>query len=126
MKDKKEFGDYQTPLDFAEKICNFLKEKKNLNPKIILEPTCGIGNFLEAAKIFDAENYFGIEINKNYCEICSGNFSDSRLKIFNENFFEFDLSKLPKKNNLLIIGNPPWATNSKIEKNLPKKIILKI
>ena len=30
MPGKKEFGDYQTPKDFAEKICRFLKEKKGV------------------------------------------------------------------------------------------------
>lgn len=46
---KKEFGDYQTPLKFAEKVCNYLKENLNLCPEIIVEPTCGTGNFLKAS-----------------------------------------------------------------------------
>ena len=120
MSDKKEFGDYQTPLDFAEKICNFLKEQKNLNPETIFEPTCGIGNFLKASMIFDAEKYFAVDINENYCKICAENFSDKKIIIWNENFFNFDSSIIPKE-NLLIIGNPPWALNSNIEKNLPTK-----
>ena len=121
MTSKKEYGDYQTPFDFALKICKFLKEEKNLNPEIILEPTCGIGNFLTAAKIFKSEKYFGIEINYNHCKECVKNFSDERLNIINEDFFKCDFSILPKSNNLLIIGNPPWATNSNLSKNLPKK-----
>jgi len=119
---KKEYGDYQTPLDFALKICHFLKEQKNLKPEIIFEPTCGIGNFLDATKIFNAEKYFGVEINLNYCQECVEKISDSRFKIINADIFHFDFSILPRQQNLLIIGNPPWATNSSLSKNLPQKI----
>lgn len=121
MSIKKEYGDYQTPFNFALKVCTFLKEKKHLNPSMILEPTCGIGNFLLATKIFDAEKYFGIEINPLYCKICAERFSDERLTILNKNFFSCNLESLPKNSNLLVIGNPPWATNSNLSKNLPHK-----
>ena len=121
MNDKKEYGDYQTPFDFALKICTFLKEQKILSPSTILEPTCGIGNFLRASKIFNAEKYFGIEINSSYCKVCAEHFSDERLTVLNENFFDYDSTLLPKDGNLLIIGNPPWATNSNLSKNLPRK-----
>ena len=122
MISKREYGDYQTPFDFALKICHFLKEQKNLMPEIVLEPTCGIGNFLNASKIFNAEKYFGVEINFNYCQECVKKISDSRFKIVNADIFKFDFSILPRQENLLIIGNPPWATNSRLAKNLPQKI----
>ena len=121
MSVKSEYGDYQTPFDFALRVCTFLKEQKNLNPSMILEPTCGIGNFLMAAKIFDARKYLGIEVNPLYCKICAENFADERLTILNQNFFSCDLASLPKNSNLLVIGNPPWATNSSLSKNLPQK-----
>ena len=121
MTSKREYGDYQTPFNFALKICTFLKEEKNLKPEIILDPTCGIGNFLKASKIFEAEKYFGVEINPNHCKECIKNFSDERLNVINEDFFQCDLSILSKDDNLLIIGNPPWATNSNLSRNLPKK-----
>ena len=121
MNVKKEYGDYQTPFNFALEICTFLKEQKHLNPSMILEPTCGVGNFLMATKIFDAKKYFGIEINPLYCKICAERFSDERLTILNKNFFYCDLESLPKNSNLLVIGNPPWATNSNLSKNLPQK-----
>ena len=121
MSVKKEYGDYQTPFNFALEVCTFLKEQKNLNPSMILEPTCGVGNFLMATKIFNAEKYFGIEINPLYCKICAERFSDERLTILNKNFFYCDLESLPKNSNLLVIGNPPWATNSNLSKNLPQK-----
>lgn len=121
MNDKKEYGDYQTPFDFALRICLFLKEQKKLNPLTILEPTCGIGNFLRASKIFNAEQYFGIEINSLYCQICAERFPDERLTIFNEDFFICDSTMFPESKKLLVLGNPPWATNSSISRNLPRK-----
>ena len=30
---KKEFGDYQTPLDFTNKVCDYLKNKLKISPK---------------------------------------------------------------------------------------------
>ncbi|MBR0060928.1 MAG: hypothetical protein IJP68_05555, partial [Selenomonadaceae bacterium] len=124
MIGKREFGDYQTPLEFAAAICHFLNTERNVKPATILEPTCGIGNFLKAALTFDAEKYYGIEINPAYCKICAETVNDSRLEIICANFFEYDFSRLPKE-NLLIIGNPPWANNETLSKlnsaNLPPK-----
>lgn len=124
MIGKREFGDYQTPLEFAVKICEFLKTERTIYPSTILEPTCGVGNFLRASLAFDAEKYFGIEINPEHCKTCAENLNDKRVEIINENFFDFDLSALPKK-NLLVIGNPPWVNNETLSKlnsvNLPPK-----
>ena len=124
MIGKREFGDYQTPFDFAEKICTFLKTERNVKPATILEPTCGVGNFLRASLTFDAEKYFGIEINPDHCKACAATVNDARLEIICASIFECDLSRIPKK-NLLIIGNPPWANNETLSKlnsaNLPPK-----
>ena len=126
MSGKREYGDYQTPISFAEKVCVYLKEKKNINPTAILEPTCGIGNFLKGSLIFGANEIIGIEINPEYCTLCQKNFPDQRIRILNENFFEVDTKNLfqnPK--TCLIIGNPPWITNSTLasmeSSNLPQK-----
>lgn len=118
---QKEFGDYQTPLNFAKKICEYLKKYLNVNPTIIIEPTCGIGNFINASlHTFDKiEKAYGIEINKKYTNLCIENNNDDRLKIFNANFFTFEIKNLA--DNCLIIGNPPWATNSNLNFNLPRK-----
>lgn len=45
----KELGDYQTPLFFTKTICEYLKNDLKINPDIIIEPTCGIGNFIKTA-----------------------------------------------------------------------------
>ena len=66
MNGKREYGDYQTPVDFAEKVCNYLKEYRHIKPSAVIEPTCGLGSFLKSSLTFDAEEYYGIEINQDY------------------------------------------------------------
>lgn len=67
---KIEFGDFQTPAILAEKMVSILLEL-NINPQIIIEPTCGTGEILfEATKRFKAEKSIGIEINPEYVSIC--------------------------------------------------------
>ena len=45
---KAAFGDFQTPIDLADKICDLLHEV-GVRPRSIVEPTCGEGNLLLAA-----------------------------------------------------------------------------
>lgn len=45
MSGKREYGDYQTPVDFAEKVCTYLKDYRRIKPSAIVEPTCGVGGF---------------------------------------------------------------------------------
>lgn len=129
---KIEFGDFQTPVELANRCCALLSEG-GFSPASILEPTCGRGNFLAAAlrafpKTLSAA---GLEINPAHAEearrqIQSLN-ATNRTIIYQEDFFRADwpeiLSRLPDP--LLIIGNPPWVTNSRIGAieggNLPRK-----
>lgn len=45
---KIEFGDFQTPIDLAETITQKLASL-GVKPDIVVEPSCGIGNFLLAS-----------------------------------------------------------------------------
>ena len=127
MNGKKEFGDYQTPELFAREICELLVKKYAIAPQIVIEPTCGIGNFLQESLTFGAQLYYGIEINDNYCNYCRKKFDNlSNVIIYNANIFTFDLHNIiPFDKEVLIIGNPPWITNSELSKsnsiNLPAK-----
>lgn len=124
MNKKRAYGDYQTPLDFAEKVCCFLRQERNINPDVALEPTCGIGGFLKSSLIFNAKRYIGIEINPEYCQICRESLRDERVQIINADIFDINLREF-KENNLLVIGNPPWVNNSELgalgSSNLPQK-----
>lgn len=135
-KIKEEFGDWQTSLEFAISVCTYLK-KNGISPKIILEPTCGIGNFIKAAlTVFDSiEMVIGIEIFKPYIDSIENYVSnyqninrEIKYKFFNNNIFEFDFNSIYddiSNKPFLIIGNPPWVTNSYLSRvdsiNLPNK-----
>ncbi len=126
MSGKREYGDYQTPIDFAEKICRYLKDYHHIRPTAVVEPTCGVGNFLKSSLLFDANEYYGIEINPEYCERCRNFIDDSKVNVINTDFFDFSSKDLIKdKRQILVIGNPPWITNSTLSvlssDNLPVK-----
>ena len=125
MSGKREYGDYQTPIDFAERVCLYLKDYRNIKPSAIIEPTCGVGNFLKSSLMFEADEYYGIEINPGYCEICRNSIGN-KANIINSDFFTFSSKALLKdKRQVLIVGNPPWVTNSTLSalgsENMPIK-----
>lgn len=130
MSNKIEFGDFQTPQALADRICQKLQQE-GVNPSLIVEPTCGHGNFLDAAKRKFSETceLQGFEINGHYVEKARERFANSNsIKIYKCDVMQETI--FPQKNfpkNCLIIGNPPWITNSRMGRiggaNLPKKII---
>ena len=134
-----EYGDFQTNKYLSESICNYLCTKQ-INPQVLLEPTCGKGNFiLSAIKSFDSlQQIFGIEIQANYVwqlkfDLLSYYLNNSKAKkpqiyLYHSNVFNFDFQQIKKCLNgqeLLIVGNPPWVTNTALStlssKNLPIK-----
>ena len=120
---KKELGDYQTPLFFTDTICEYLKEDLKISPDIIIEPTCGIGNFLKSSsKHFPNRKMYGIDIdNEKLKEVDP----IANLKLINADIFTLEFGEIDKNNSFLIIGNPPWVTNTELSKinskNLPQK-----
>lgn len=126
MSGKREYGDYQTPEYYSLKICKYLKEKRKITPSIVIEPTCGVGSFIKSSLIFDVSEIWGVEINPEYCEICEETAADARIHIVNADFFSFNFKSLiKKKDNILVVGNPPWVNNSTLSNldsnNLPLK-----
>ncbi len=115
---KLEYGDFQTPLELAEKICHKLL-KLDVNPDIIVEPTCGIGNFIQAsARSFrSAHKIVGVEVNPDYLQAIRKNEQlsrDERIQVQQGNFFELDWSLVIDglSEKILVLGNFPWVTNS--------------
>jgi len=137
--DRAEYGDFQTNEDLANKVTLYLAVK-NISPQIVVEPTCGKGNFIIASlRNFSAiRNIFGVEIYKPYVwetKFSIINFflenperSKPEISISHCNVFDYDFKQIAKHfsdKEILIIGNPPWVTNSKLgclnSSNLPKK-----
>ncbi len=130
-KAKVEYGDFQTPIELAEHVCQKLIEL-GINPDVIIEPTCGVGNFIDASsRLFrSTDKILGVEINSQYVEIIRIKQQldgDKRIQIIEADFFQFDWQSQLNKSvgELLIIGNFPWVTNSQQGiiggKNLPSK-----
>src|SRR5712691_9639767 len=131
-KKKVEYGDFQTPPTLAREVCRTLA-RLDVRPAAILEPTCGRGSLLEAAaeEFTAAEQIAGFDVNADYVA-----WTQRQLKRFQpatkvivetSDFFETDWSKQLARlsDPLLIIGNPPWVTNSALgglgSGNLPEK-----
>ena len=134
-----EYGDFQTNEDLANKVTLHLVAK-NILPKVIIEPTCGKGNFIIASlKNFkNISSIYGVEIYKPYVWETKFNIvnfylenpqiNKPEISISHCNVFDFDFKAIAKQftsDEILIIGNPPWVTNSMLgslnSTNLPRK-----
>lgn len=122
---EEELDDYQTPLYLTDQICEYLKNDLKINPDIIIEPACGIGNFIKSSSIiFPKTQIYGLDINKeglNKIDIRNPN-----IKIINDNILTFKLDKLNKNNSFLIIGNLHHITDTEVTMQNSKNILLKI
>ncbi len=137
--DRTEYGDFQTNRSLAESVTQFLKIKKKINPKRIIEPTCGKGHFIVAAlaTFKQIETIIGLEIYKPYTweakfniiDFCVAHPSEKRpnIEILHFNVFEFDFQTLAgeAEDEILVLGNPPWVTSAQLSSldssNLPEK-----
>lgn len=143
-RNKDEYGDYQTNLKLSEGVCGLLSQKKEEKPDLILEPTCGEGNFIIAAlKHFAGVNkIIGFEVYKPYLweaklkvmDFCIKNnrfYQMPEVRLLHGNFFKQNMKSLLSEveKHILILGNPPWVTSSELSKvnsaNLPLKSNLK-
>lgn len=138
-EDRAEYGDFQTNIELANSVVEKLRNRE-ICPDFVIEPTCGKGNFILAViqQLPKVKFIIGIEIHKPYVWQCKWNILDYYLsnptenkpstRIYNQNVFNFDFNKLSQtigNASLLVIGNPPWVTNSKLgvydSLNLPTK-----
>lgn len=127
---KLEFGDFQTPEILTQQISKIIGNRfKNI--KCVVEPTCGIGNFLKsmALQYPNISFLYGWEINPLYVELAQKNISSvtQNFKIYQQDFFQINWLNLEYQVDfpLLFLGNPPWVTNSNLSKiesnNIPAK-----
>ena len=137
--DRREYGDFQTNQFLAQKVVDYIFSKSN-DFEFVLEPTCGRGNFLLATikKLKNLKKVVGVEIYQPYVWetkfkileyfISANENTKPEIDIIHANAFEFTYENLAKSTQdlkTLIIGNPPWVTNSELgsidSKNLPQK-----
>lgn len=138
-EDRGEYGDFQTNIALTKAVTKILL-KKNINPEIVIEPTCGKGNFILAAlqDFPTIKKIIGIEIYEPYVWQSKFNILDffllnpeankPSIQLYHYNVFDYDFLSLKKQiqnSNILVIGNPPWVTNSMLgaleSGNIPQK-----
>lgn len=116
LSTKKEFGDFQTPLDLANRVVS-LVDKLFGAPELVIEPTAGLGSFLRASAETwkNQSEYIGYEINNEYANRSQINLKQYGVKIYQRDFFTENWKNnvsQSSKSRVLVIGNPPWVTNS--------------
>ncbi len=124
------FGDFQTPIGLAREVTALVLTAGDGFSSVV-EPTCGAGSFLLAAaeSLGPDAVYLGFDINALHVEQCQEAVCSAGVdaRIERRDFYETDwralFAELPPKN--LVIGNPPWVTNSALGvlggDNLPAK-----
>lgn len=137
--DRREYGDFQTPYELSDSICSYLKAE-GISPNVIIEPTFGKGSFIiSALKHFQRlKQIYGVEIHEPYYwltkfailefSIQNPRSSKPDISLYLDNVFKFSFSEITtfiKDDDILILGNPPWVTNSELSSlnssNLPGK-----
>lgn len=119
-----EFGDFQTPLPLASAVLQTLGPENFVR---VLEPTCGQGNFLQAAALAGIHEAIGIEIQPKHATIAA-----RWGQVIEGDIFRLDTAAEPRWRSggpLLVVGNPPWVTSAALSRfdsaNVPVKKNLK-
>jgi len=118
-------GDWQTPENLALEITRLVHQW--IEPDLVIEPNCGLGAFLKAAKneFSDSCRFWGGDINSEYVKVVQ---EELKIPAFHEDFFtgEWKVQIGQNTGKILVLGNPPWVTNSEITRregtNLPPKM----
>ncbi|MEZ6112165.1 MAG: N-6 DNA methylase [Pirellulaceae bacterium] len=129
MTRKKEFGDFQTPESLATKVVSLIDQLYG-RPEAVIEPTAGVGTFLHVAADHWGRrtHYVGYEINPDYVSQASKLLVPRGVEVHQRDFFSENWVRnlaMANRSRVLVIGNPPWVTNSTLgqlgSSNLPEK-----
>lgn len=110
---KKKKGIFYTDIELTDKIIDFLNLPKD---SIILDPCCGTGNFLVAAKNQGYQKIYGADIDKQAISISKKNTNITNLKVMDTlaNKANDVLSKFKLEEPVdVVIGNPPYVPITK-------------
>src|SRR5437764_2302621 len=132
----RDLGDFQTPYPLVVTILECLSSSGKTWSRVI-EPTCGRGNFIEGLLNLSVppREIQAIEIQNEHLEKArrfTGYSSSTRVVVRQENIFNLNLHQdlqWSETGPLLVVGNPPWVTNSELgtlgSDNLPQKTNIK-
>ena len=132
----RDLGDFQTPQELVNMVLKCLG-RIGRHWGRVLEPTCGSGNFLRGLLTLDEPpaEIQAIELQDRHLEAAReiGQHSTSvRVELIKANLFNLDLQRdlhWTTGGPLLVVGNPPWVTNSELgslgSMNVPRKSNIK-
>ncbi len=116
------FGDFQTPPELVKLVLDRLNAIHSLGWARILEPTCGVGNFIrgltQSPIIIDGCEIQGIELQPEHLALATEGMNAiplTTVKLRLANLFDINLHTdltWESTGRLLVIGNPPWVTSS--------------
>jgi len=117
-------------METTQDIIRFLKTK-GVSPEVIIEPTFGTGNFIiSALKQFpNVKEVIGVEVQKKYVNVLRNSLNDDRVRLIHGNIFdkEEEIRYTQFAGEILVIGNPPWVTTTRLSKlnssNTPNKSV---
>jgi hypothetical protein len=126
-----------TPVELVREILTCLGPVGERWPRV-LEPTCGKGNFISELVKLDSppREIQGFELQEGHLlearwSVASIN-SPTIVQFHRANIFDLDFRRdlvWRTSGDLLVIGNPPWVTNSELgaleSANLPRKSNIK-
>jgi len=126
-----EFGDFQTPLALAREVCLLLKAQ-GVPADVIVEPTCGLGTFMQAAaECYPEAELRGFDISHDHVQAATerlnGAATGRRATIRQQDFFahDWDAELGRVRGSILVLGNLPWVTNQTVASlngsNVPAK-----
>jgi hypothetical protein len=124
----RQFGDFQTPPALVKRILQLLGPIGEKWERV-LEPTCGRGHFIRGIveSASPPKEIIGIEIQAEHIRHARS-IRSNRITLIEGDIFQINLAKdlqWKSKGPLIVIGNPPWVTNSEIGAqegaNLPTK-----
>lgn len=117
----RDFGDFQTPQDIVSSVLTLL-QRRGIRWERVLEPTSGRGSFIEGllAQERPPRDIIAIEIQNSHIrrvrELAQTAPTGVHVTALQANFFDVRLESLPwySEGDLLVLGNPPWVTNSEL------------
>jgi hypothetical protein len=121
-----EFGDFQTPLPLAVEVCQTLV-RLGVQPVAAIEPTCGRGAFVAASLQCFPQLQRAIGLDRNPAHLSAARRSIKNASFMKRDFFKANWQKITQDlpQPLLVIGNPPWVTNTQLSlldsSNVPVK-----
>jgi len=123
-----EFGDWQTPSTLATEVMDLVRSRSS-GFAAVLEPTCGYGTFLKAAgAIYPQAKLLGFDISPEYVLGAGAALARFDADVQVGDFFQINWARVLRLlvDPILILGNPPWVTNSALgtlnAANLPTKV----